>query len=91
MIYYETGSFVNLNSLLNAYYQTVKTRNKKNENIFSRHRQFISYLKKLESIRNGSMDISELHIHKKLLIKVNVSEKNWLIDKYTETEWDLET
>lgn len=90
MIYYETGSFVNLNSLLNAYYQTVKIRNKKNENIFTRHRQFINYLKKLENIRNGSRDCSELHIQKEHLIKDNVSEKNWLMEKYTEAERDLE-
>lgn len=86
MIYYETGSFVNLHSLLNAYYQSAKIRNKKEENILLRHRNFISYLKKLENIRNSSRDKSELHVQKELLNKDNVSEKNWLTEKYTETE-----
>ncbi|MBK8551551.1 MAG: hypothetical protein IPL53_11020 [Ignavibacteria bacterium] len=89
MIYYETGSFVNLHSLLNAYYQTVKIRNRKDENIFSRHRQFINYLKKLENIRNSSRDQSELHIQKEFLKKDNVSEKNWLMGKYFEAEKSL--
>lgn len=86
MIFYETGSFVNLNFLLNAYYQSAKIRIRKEENILLRHRNFISYLKKLESIRNGSRSYSELHVQKELLKKDNVSEKNWLLEKYSEAE-----
>lgn len=86
MIYYETGSYINLNSLLNAYYQAAKIRNKKEENILLRHRNFISYLKKLENLINGSRDSSELHFLKELLNKDNVSEKNWLLEKYIEAE-----
>ncbi|HMS65790.1 MAG TPA: hypothetical protein PKD83_11125 [Ignavibacteria bacterium] len=86
MIYFETGSFVNLHSLLNAYYQSVSIKIKKNENIFNRHRNFIGILRKLENIINGNRNYSELITLEKNLEKENVSDKNWLREKITEAE-----
>lgn len=86
MIYFETGSFVNLNSLLNAYYQSVSIKIKKNENILNRHRNFIKILRKLENVLNGNRNYSELIALGKNLEMENVSEKYWLLEKITEAE-----
>lgn len=86
MIYYETKSFVNLQSLLNTYYMSVAVKNKKEENILNRHRNFIFYLRKLDKIINESRDLTEITVLQKSLQKDNVSEKNWLNEKFLEAE-----
>ena len=84
MIYYETDSFINLHSLLNAYFQIVTRKGKTNESILLRHKSFIKYLRKIEALKNGSKDLFALRSLQQSLKADNVSEKVWLSEKIME-------
>ena len=81
MIFFETGSFENLRSLLNTYNQSVSKRVNKNESILLRHRNFIRYLRMIINKAEAGNDEAERHALLKSLMKENVSEKTWLVEK----------
>lgn len=81
MIYFETRSFSSLVSLLNAYSQLVAKKGKNNESILLRHRNFIRYLKKLESLAGRKGQKDELELLRDSVEHDNVSDKNWLLEK----------
>lgn len=81
MIYYETGSYENLRSLLSAYYGLVAKKGKKNEAILQRHRSFIKYLRQLVNLKDSGAAAGEFETVLDLLRTDNVSEKSWLMDK----------
>lgn len=82
MIYYETGSYENLRSLLNAYYGMVAKKGKKNEAILQRHRSFIIYLRQLVNLKESGAPAGEFEAVMEMLRTDNVSEKSWLTEKF---------
>lgn len=82
--YYDTGSVEPLHSLLNTYYQFIRNSGKSNEVIFTRHLNFVKYLRKLAVLKFERRNINELTILKKELEKEIATSKSWLIRKMEE-------
>lgn len=78
-IYFETDSTESLISLLNTYQQLIKNSESGNENLLSRHLNFVNYLKKLLKLRFESKSKTEFEMLKKNISRENVTSKKWLI------------
>ena len=83
-IYYETGSMENLQSLLDAFSHFLKNIRTTDRIIISRNNNFIKFLKKLIKLKESKPDSSELGLTHIALVKENVSEINWLIEKLSQ-------
>lgn len=89
-IYYETNSFDNLQSLLDAFSHFLKNIRTIDETIVNRNRRFIKHLKKLIRLKESSPDQFESDLLKNSILKENVSESNWLLTKISEINIESE-
>lgn len=84
MTYFETRSYENLRSLLNAYLRMASKSAPKSEDILTRHRNFIRHMQHLVNfIESSKPDKTELLASYEVLKRENTSEKSWLIEKYS--------
>lgn len=86
MIYYETNSHENLNSLLDAFSHFLKNVKSKNLDIIKRNRNFVKHLKKLVKLSSAGTEPSEISLLHDQLIKDNSSAKKWLLEKIMQFE-----
>ena len=86
MIYYETGSYENLNSLLDAFSHFIKNVKSKNIDIIKRNKNFIRHLKKLIKFNSAGTGIAEVSFFHDQLFKDNTSSKMWLLNKTIQLE-----
>ncbi len=83
-IYYETDSMENLQPLLDAFSHFLKNIRTTDRLIISRNKNFIKYLKKLIKLKESGKESFENHALRNSIIKENVSEINWLLNKLSE-------
>lgn len=83
-IYYETGSFENLNYLLDAFSHFLKNIRTVDKTITYRNKNFIKFLKKIIRFRESSGDKIEIELLRKEILKENISDKSWLYKKLSE-------
>ena len=83
-IYYETDSTENLISFLDAFSHYLKNIRTIDRIIINRNKNFIKYLKKLIKFRESKSDSIELNLLQNAFLKENVSETNWLLQKFSE-------
>ena len=86
MIYYETNSLENLNSLLDAFSHFLKNVKSKNLDIIKRNRNFVKHLKKLVKLSSAGTEPSEISFFHEQLFKDNTSAKKWLLEKTMQLE-----
>ncbi|MBK9227440.1 MAG: hypothetical protein IPL67_10405 [Ignavibacteria bacterium] len=84
MIYYETNSHENLNSLLDAFSHFLKNVKSKNLDIIKRNRNFVKHLKKLVKLSSAGTEPAEISFFHEQLFKDNTSAKKWLLEKTTQ-------
>ena len=80
-IYYETGSFESLQSLLDAFAHFLKNIKTTDQIIIKRNKNFIKYLKMILKLKGSKSTSFEADHLIEILKKENVSEVNWLVEK----------
>lgn len=83
-IYYETDSMENLQPLLDTFSHFLKNIKTADRIIINRNINFIKFLKKLIKLKESKTDSYELNKLQNAIIKENVSEINWLLQKLSE-------
>ncbi len=83
-IYYETNSTENLQSLIDAFSHYLKNIRTADQTVIKRNLKFLKYLKKLIKLRDSKTDSFEFYILQNEIMKENVSEINWLLEKVAE-------
>ena len=83
-IYYETDSMENLQSLLDTFSHYLKNIRTADRIIINRNKIFIKFMKKLIKLKDSKTDTYELNTLQNAILKENVSEINWLLQKLSE-------
>ena len=83
-IYYETDSMENLQSLLDTFSHFLKNIRTADRIIINRNKNFIKFIKKLIKLKDSKTDTYELNTLQNAIMKENVSEINWLLQKLSE-------
>lgn len=83
-IYYETDSIENLQSFLDTFSHFLKNIRTADRIIINRNINFIKFMKKIIKLKDSKSDSYELNTLQNLIIKENVSEINWLLQKLSE-------
>lgn len=83
-IYYETNSFLQLDSFIDSYKHLIKNLDIKDNNLNEAHCNFIGIVEKLISLKTGNQTYDILKLKEKITNTLIVESKPWLLEKINE-------